>query len=118
MPIMNKALSEEITIRTRLRNKFLKDRSEENKKKYSKQRNYCVSPLLRKSKLNYFENLNEKISMITKHFGNYYVLFIGKTTNKMTLVDNKEEIIVGDYNTAKVLNTFSSNNVNRLHITE
>ena len=118
MPIMNKALSKEITIRTRLRNKFLKDRSEENKKKYSKQHNYCVSPLLRKSKLNYFESLNEKISMITKHFGNYYVLFIGKTTNKMTLIDNKEEIIVGDYNTAKVLNTFSSDNVNRHNITE
>ena len=56
--------------------------------------------------------------MITKHFGNYYVLFIGKTTNKMTLIENKEEIIVGDYNTAKVLNTFSSDNVNRHNITE
>ena len=56
---MNKALPKEIMTRTRLRSKFLKDRSEENKKKYSKQRNYCVS-LLRKSKSNYFGNLNEK----------------------------------------------------------
>ena len=53
------ALSKEIMTKTRLRNKFLKDRSEENKKKYSKQRNYCVS-LLRKSKSDYFGNLNEK----------------------------------------------------------
>ena len=45
--------------RTRLRNNFLKDRSEVNKRKYSKQRNYCVS-LLRKSKSEYFGNLNEK----------------------------------------------------------
>ena len=37
-PFMNKALSKEIMRRTRLKNKFLKDRSEENKKKYSKQR--------------------------------------------------------------------------------
>ena len=59
MPFMNKALSKEIMRRTRLRNKFLKDRSEENKKKYSKQRNYCVS-LLRKFKSHYFRNLNEK----------------------------------------------------------
>ena len=59
MPFMNKALSKETMKRTRLRNKFLKDRSEENKKKYSKQRNYCVS-LLRKSKSDYFGNLNEK----------------------------------------------------------
>ena len=36
MTFMNKALSMEIMTRTRLRNKFLKERSEENKKKYSK----------------------------------------------------------------------------------
>ena len=41
MPFMNKALSKEIMTRTRLRNKFLKDRSEENKMNYSKQCNYC-----------------------------------------------------------------------------
>ena len=57
MHFMNKALSKEIMTRTRLRNKFLKDRSEENKKKYSKQRNYCVSRL-RKSKSDYLRNRN------------------------------------------------------------
>ena len=56
---MNKTLYKEIMTRSRLRNKFLKGRSEENKKKYSKQCNYCVS-LLRKSKSDYFGNLNEK----------------------------------------------------------
>ena len=58
---MKKALSKEIMTRTqKIRNKFLKDKSEKkNKKKYSKQRNYCVS-LLRKSKSDYFGNLNEK----------------------------------------------------------
>ena len=45
--------------RRRLRNKFLKGRGEENKKKYSEQCNYCVS-LLRKSKSDYFGYLNEK----------------------------------------------------------
>ena len=40
MNFMNEALSKEIMIRTRIRNKFLKDRREENKKKYSKQRNH------------------------------------------------------------------------------
>ena len=68
MPFMNKALSKEMMTRTCLRNKFLKDRSEENKKKYSKKRNFCVS-LLRKSKADYSEILMRKISMITKHFG-------------------------------------------------
>ena len=59
MLFMNRALSKEVMTRKRLRNNFLKDRSEENKRKYSKQRNYCAS-LLRKSKSLYFEDLNEK----------------------------------------------------------
>ena len=59
MSFMNKTLPRDIMIRTRLRNKFLKNRSEGNKKKFLKQRNYCVS-LLRKSKSDYFENFHEK----------------------------------------------------------
>ena len=59
MPFMNKTLPRDIMTRTRLRNKFLKNRSEGNKKKFLKQRNYCVS-LLRKSKSDYFENFHEK----------------------------------------------------------
>ena len=46
---MNKTLSKDIMTRTRLRNNFSKNRSEENKRKYLKQRNYCLS-LLRKPK--------------------------------------------------------------------
>ena len=53
--------------RTRLPNKFLKDRSEENIKKCSKQRIYCVS-LLRNLNRAILEVLNRKISMIAKHF--------------------------------------------------
>ena len=36
LPFMNKELSKEIMDRTRLRNNFLTNRSDENKKKYSK----------------------------------------------------------------------------------
>ena len=56
---MNKEVSKEMMHRIRLRNNFLRKRSNENKRKYSKQRNYCVS-LLKKSKKNYCNNLNEK----------------------------------------------------------
>ena len=59
MPLMNRALSIEILRTMRLRNNFLKDRSEENKRKYSNQRNYCVS-LPRKSNSEYFGNIIEK----------------------------------------------------------
>ena len=45
--------------RTRLRNQFLKNRTDENKISYSKQRNYCVS-LLRKTKTQYYGILGQK----------------------------------------------------------
>ena len=50
------AISKEIMKRTQLRNKFLKERNDENKRKYASQRNYCVS-LLRKTKKDYCEKL-------------------------------------------------------------
>ena len=43
MPFMTKDLSKEIMKRSRLRNRFLKDRSLENRMLYTQQRNYCVS---------------------------------------------------------------------------
>ena len=55
LPFMNKALSNKafmnkaIMNRTRLRDAYLRKRSEENSSKYSKQRNYCFS-LLRRTK--------------------------------------------------------------------
>ena len=40
---VNRILSKEIMKWSRLRNKFLKSKSEAEKKNYVKQRNYCVS---------------------------------------------------------------------------
>ena len=62
MLFMTKDLSKNIRKRSRLRSKFLKNNNEENRKLYTKQRNYCVS-LLRKTKKAYYKSLNEtKIS--------------------------------------------------------
>ena len=62
---MNKKLNKEIMKRSRLRNKFLKTRSDLDRKAYNKQRNYVVS-LLRKEK-NYFKlNLNLNLSLSEK----------------------------------------------------
>ena len=49
MSFFNKDLSKAIITRTKLRNIFLQNRSEENKIRYTKQRNFCVS-LLRKTR--------------------------------------------------------------------
>ena len=47
MSFVSKDLSKVIRKRSRLRNNFLKNRTEENKTLYTKQRNYCVSLLKR-----------------------------------------------------------------------
>ena len=56
---MTKTYSRAIMQRTRFRNKFFKNPTEENKLHYNKQRNFCVS-LLRKEKKEYFAKINEK----------------------------------------------------------
>ena len=57
--IMHLANRKEIMKRTRFRNQVLKNRTDENKSSYTKERNYCVS-LLRKTKTQYYSNLHEK----------------------------------------------------------
>ena len=56
---MNRILSKEIMKRSRLRNKFLKSKSDTDKKNYVKQINYYVS-LLRRTKKEYYGNLDPK----------------------------------------------------------
>ena len=56
-PFMNKTLSKAIKQRSKLRNIFLKNRTEE-KNNYAKQRNLCVT-LLRKGKKEIYGKLNE-----------------------------------------------------------
>ena len=51
-PFMNKKLQRAIMIRSELRNGFLRDRTDSNKKAYYKQRNICVKP-----KKQYYSNL-------------------------------------------------------------
>ena len=53
MPLLTKVLSKSIMERLRLRNKYLKNNDEENRRLYTKQRNYCIF-LLRKTKIAYY----------------------------------------------------------------
>ena len=67
MSFFTKELSKEIMTKSRLCNKYLKNRDEENRAIYAKQRDYCVC-LLRKSKKKYYENLDERNLMDNKLF--------------------------------------------------
>ena len=68
MPFINKTIKKVIMTRNRLRNIYLKNRSDSNKREYNKQRKYCVS-FLRKAKTSYYANLNEKDLTDNKQFG-------------------------------------------------
>ena len=54
---MNEEIHKAIMIRSRLRNKFLKEKTAFGREAYNKQRNYCVK-LKRENKIKYFGNLN------------------------------------------------------------
>ena len=79
-PFANNEISKARSTRSRLRNRFLKNKSEENRKLLSKQRNKCVS-LLRKSKKDYFANLNEKNITDNKRFWKTVKLFLKKNSS-------------------------------------
>ena len=66
-PFMNKTLSQAFMHRSKLKNKYNKFPTKQNKMSYSKQRNYCVS-LLKKEKRKYYNNLNPKIFKDNKTF--------------------------------------------------
>ena len=115
---MNKNLSKAIMLRTNLRNIFLKNRTEENKNRYTKQRNLCVT-LLRKSKREYFNNLNEKNVCDNKTFWKVVKPLLSNkiiSNEKITIAEKITIVIRGDNETAKVLNKFFANIVTNLNI--
>ena len=67
MPFITKDHSKAIMKRSKLRNSYLKNKTDANRMLYMKQRNYCIS-LLRKIKTNYYANLDEKKVSDNKHF--------------------------------------------------
>ena len=67
MVFMNKEIYKAIMVRSRLRNKFLKERTAFSREAYNKQRNFCVK-LIRESKIKYFGNLNVKDITDNKKF--------------------------------------------------
>ena len=93
--------------RARLRNVYLKKRTEATKVAHSYQQNICVS-LLRKSKRSYFENLNVKLVRDNKKFWkNVAPLFSYKIKSKerITLIEN-ENIILNDKKVAETVHEF------------
>ena len=68
-------------VKSKLRKKFLKIRSEGDKKAYNKQRNKCVN-VLRKTKKAYYSNLNVKDIVDNKKFWEAVKSFFSDKSNK------------------------------------
>ena len=116
-PFMNKELSRANMKRSMLRNKFLREKSEENRVAYCKQRNYCVS-LLRKTKKSYYGNLDEKKVCDNRQFWKTIKpLFSEKVSKseKIILTEN-DEVISDNTNVAETLNCFFADIVKNLEI--
>ena len=117
MPFFTKELSTEIMTRSILRNKYLKDRNEENRAIYVKQRSYCVF-LLRRSKKKYYENLDERNLMDNKLFWKTIKpSFSGKivTGDRIHLTENGE-VVKTELENAEALNNFFGNVIKNLMI--
>ena len=110
MPFINKNLSKEIMKRTKLRNKFLKERTDESKKRYASQRNYCVS-LLKMTKKDYYNSFNEKDVNDNRIFWKTVKPFLSnkKVSKEQILLAENDEIISEDSKIAESLNSFFSN---------
>ena len=117
MPFFNKELSKAIMTRTTLQSIVLQNRSEENRIRYTKQRNFCV-PFLRKAKKRLHENLNEKSVVDNKLCWKKVKPILSDQVaakDKIHLIENNE-LVKTDLETAEVLNKFFSNIVQNLDI--
>ena len=115
---MDKELNQAIMVRSKLRNKYLKSKSETDKQSYNKQRNHCVK-LLRLKKQKYYECLD--ISKITDNktfWKTISPLFSNKsysTNSRITLLENGE-VLSEETKVADTFNEFFSNVVKELKI--
>ena len=114
---MTKVLSKEMMTKSRLRNKFLKQKTEGNRLLYNQQRSKCVF-LLRKTKIHFYGNLDQKdITENKKPCKTVKRILSDKSINsdKIHLNENGD-LINSESNTTEVLNNFFPNIVKNLKV--
>ena len=106
-PFFNKDMHKAIMVRSRLKNRYLKNKTRENKLNYHRQRNYCTS-LLRRVKRNFYDKLDDSSVTDSKKFWKTVKRFFsnkGTANNSFTLVEN-EDIISDEGKIAQIFNEF------------
>ena len=116
-PFITKQIRKEHMKRTKLRNKYLKDRSDKNNLAFKKQRNLCVS-LLKKAKKDYFGNLKSSDICDNKKFWKSVKPLFNEqqvSTDKITLIEN-EAIVSEDSRISEIFADYFGNIVPNLDI--
>ena len=101
--------------RSKLRNKYLRERTNEAKSLYNKQRNLCVS-ILRKNKRDDFDNLNNKIVTDNRKFWKAISPLFSKKALKDITLKESNKTITNNAELAETFNTFFSKIVPNLNI--
>ena len=115
-PFMTKALQKATMYRKKLRNRYIKSRTEENLKAFKKQRNSCVK-LLRRTKSDYYRNLDhEDLTDDRKFWKTVKPVFSNeiKTNSAVTLIEDGKMITEG----LTIFNRYFTNITESLGISE
>ena len=107
VPFINEEIQQGVIMRSKLRKKFLKSRSESYKKAHNKQINKCVS-LLRKTKKAYYSNLKVKDVVDSKKFWKIIKCFFSNKSNNfenISLIVNGN-LLTDDFEIAETFNKY------------
>ena len=116
-PFINKEIQLGVMVRSKLRKKFLKCRSESDKKAYNKQRSKFVS-LLRKTKKAYYSDLNVKGVVDNKRFWKRMKSFFSDKSNNfenISLIENGN-LLTDGIEIAETFNKYFQNLVSTLDL--
>ena len=114
-PFIIKEMRKAIYTRSRLRNKFCKSPSEENERKYKRQRNLCVS-LSCKATKQCFSNITSKGIVTSKEFWKTIIPFLtnkGCLENSNIMLITDDEMVANDKTLAKTFIEYYINIVKR-----
>ena len=116
-PFMNKTLSKAFMTRPRLRNKYFKNPTPENKLSYTKQKNFCTN-LLKREKKKYYNDLDTKIFDSNRKFWQRVKpLFSEKTMLKQSIrLKENGKIISDKKEVAEILNNYFMESVENLEV--
>ena len=117
VPYMTKALRKAFADRSRLENKYYRNRSVESLRAYKKQNNFC-SRFYKRERKKYYTNLDPKKITDSRKFWKTVKPFLsdkGASKTDIILIEG-DEIIQEDSEVAKVFSDFFSNSVKSLDV--